>query len=370
MTNPTTARHLPVGLLAELSHRCPLRCPYCSNPVNLERRHQELDTIIWQRVFREAAELGVLQVHLSGGEPTVRPDLEDLVRTAFDLGLYTNLITSGVLLDRVRMHALAEAGLDHVQISLQAASQAEGDRIGGFAGGHVRKLELAQHVRAAGMALTINAVMHRQNLDELPALIDLAVALGADRLEVAHTQYYGWAAVNRAALMPTPEQVAAAAQTVRAATARLKGQMAIDYVAPDYYAVRPKACMGGWARQFLVVTPAGQVLPCHAAQTIKTLEFENVRDRSLADIWHHSEAFNRYRGTDWMPEPCRSCRFQTEDWGGCRCQAFALTGEAARTDPACSLSPDRHLLRVHTSAQARQDAFVYRQFGTEITRDA
>ncbi len=360
-----TGVEAPLAVLAELTHRCPLQCPYCSNPLQLERASGELDTGAWIDVLEQAAAMGVLQIHFSGGEPTARKDLEDLVQRAEELGVYSNLITSGVLLDRARLEDLAERGLQHVQLSFQAANEAEGDRIGGFAGGHRKKLEVVGLVRETGLPLTVNAVMHRQNLDELGAMIDMAVACGAQRLEVAHVQYYGWAIRNRTALIPTREQVDAATATVEAARERLKGVLVIDYVVPDYYARRPKSCMGGWGRQFLNVTPSGKALPCHAAESIPGLEFENVKSRRLADIWANSAAFQRFRGIDWMPEPCRSCERREIDWGGCRCQAFALTGDAANTDPACELSP-RHgaiLELAATESMAAPPPFVYRRLG-------
>ena len=331
----------PLALLAELTHRCPLRCPYCSNPLELARARDELDGAAWRRVLGEAAALGVLHVHFSGGEPMARRDLMELVGHAARLGLYTNLITSGVLLDQARMAALAGAGLDHVQISFQDAAAAGGDPIGGYAGGHARKLAAARLVRKAGLPLTVNMVVHRRNLANLEAQIALALELGAQRLEIAHVQYHGWALRNRAALMPSRAQLARANAVVAEARARLQGRLVIDYVVPDYHARRPKACMGGWGRQFLCVTPAGRVLPCHAAETITGLRFDSVRDRGLAEIWRDSEAFRRFRGEDWMPEPCRSCDRRRVDWGGCRCQAFALTGRADATDPVCALSPLR-----------------------------
>jgi pyrroloquinoline quinone biosynthesis protein E len=352
----------PLALLAELTHRCPLRCPYCSNPLKLERRGAELDTALWQRVLSEAASLGVLQVHFSGGEPLARRDLATLVRHATDVGLYGNLITSGIGLDAARMAALAEAGLEHVQLSLQDSDPALGDRIAGLAGAQAQKHRAAKLVREAGLPLTINAVVHRHNLDRLGDIVDLAVALGADRLEVAHVQYYAWALRNRAALLPSREQLEAATALIEAARIRLKGVLAIDYVVPDYYARRPKACMGGWARRFLNITPSGKVLPCHAAETLPGLHFPNVAEASLAEIWNNDPAFARFRGTGWMPEPCRSCERRGIDWGGCRCQAFAMTGDAARTDPVCALSPDHALItQARADAEAEAD-FVYRQF--------
>jgi pyrroloquinoline quinone biosynthesis protein E len=353
----------PVSLLAELTHRCPLQCPYCSNPLALDKAGAELDTATWLRVLEEAAELGVLQVAFSGGEPTIRRDLEDMIAQAAGLGLYSNLITAGVLLDEVRLNALIEAGLDHLQLSVQDAEATNADRIGGYRGGHAKKLRLAELVRTAGIPLTINAVVHRQNVDNLEAIIALAEACGATRLEVAHVQYYGWALVNRAALMPTREQTERSVAVIEAAKERLKGVLAFDYVIPDYYARFPKPCMGGWAKQNLNVTPSGKVLPCHAAETIATLEFDNVRDRPLAEIWYEGAAFNAFRGTDWMAEPCRSCPRKTVDFGGCRCQAFALTGDARATDPACSLSPLHQDLvaTAEREAHAAPPAFVYRK---------
>ncbi|TCZ64903.1 pyrroloquinoline quinone biosynthesis protein PqqE [Roseicella aquatilis] len=354
----------PLALLAELTHRCPLRCPYCSNPVNLTRVAEELDTATWARVFHEAAELGCLQVHLSGGEPTARRDIPDVVRAASEAGLYTNLITSGVLAGGAKLQALVAAGLDHVQLSVQDAEAGSADRIGGTRGGHAKKLDFARQVQEAGLPLTLNAVVHRQNLDRLPQLIDLALALGAGRLEVAHVQYYGWALANRDALLPTLAQLEAATATVEAARRDLKGRLVIDYVVPDYYARRPKSCMGGWGRQFLAVSPAGRVLPCHAAESLPGFDFPNVREVSLRWAWERSEAFARFRGTAWMPAPCQGCEHAERDWGGCRCQAFALTGDAAATDPACALSPHHHLLDLAVQeAAAATDAFTYREMG-------
>ncbi|GAA0577953.1 pyrroloquinoline quinone biosynthesis protein PqqE [Craurococcus roseus] len=358
----------PLGLLAELTHRCPLRCPYCSNPVELHRASRELDAATWGRIFAEASDLGVLQVHLSGGEPTARRDLPEIIRLAVSAGLYTNLITSGVLTDARRLTEYAAAGLDHVQLSVQDAEGGGADRIGGYAGGHARKLAFAELVRAEGLPLTLNAVVHRQNLDRLPDLIDLALKLGAGRMEVAHVQYYGWALRNRAALLPTRAQLDAATETVNRAREELKGRLVIDYVVPDYYAKLPKACMGGWGRQFLAVSPAGFALPCHAAESLPGFAFPDLREVSLRDAWENSEAFNRFRGTEWMPEPCRGCARKEQDWGGCRCQAFALTGDAANTDPACALSPHHAVLdlAVQEAAEATSD-FTYREMGRAPT---
>ena len=308
--------------------------------------------------------MGVLQIHFSGGEPTVRKDLERLVARAGDVGLYSNLITAAVLLTEARVSALAEAGLDHVQISFQDSEAAGGDRIGGYRGGFEKKRVAAGWVRALDLPLTLNMVVHRQNLDHLEAMLDLALALDAHRVEIAHVQYYGWAYENRAALLPSLAQLERATEIVEAARESLKGRLVIDYVVPDYYARRPKACMGGWGRQFLNVSPAGKVLPCHAAESITGLQFDSVRELSLREIWEGSEAFRRFRGTDWMPEPCRSCERREIDWGGCRCQAFALTGDAAKTDPVCEKSP-LHAEVGQLAAEAAEAAppeFRYRNY--------
>ena len=357
----------PLALLAELTHRCPMRCVYCSNPLALEPARHELPTGVWQRVLDEAAAMGVLQVHFSGGEPTTRTDLTELVAHATARGLYTNLITSGILLGReglgreAVMH-LADAGLEHVQLSIQDVEVAPGERIGGLARAHACKLALAQWVKEAGLALTVNAVVHRDNVARVGAMIDLALALGAGRIEVAHVQYYGWALVNRAALLPTRAQLDQATGAVEAARAALGGRLVIDYVIPDYHARLPKACMGGWGQRFLNVDPAGRVLPCHAATTIPGMTFETVLDASLTAIWENSAAFNRFRGSSWMPEPCASCARRDIDWGGCRCQALALTGDAAATDPVCHRSPDHARIEalVRAESAAPVETLVYR----------
>jgi len=353
----------PLALLAELTHRCPLQCPYCSNPLALEGVEGELSTEEWCRILDEAAALGAYQVHFSGGEPALRKDLPKLVRHASAAGLYTNLITSGIPLNGEKIDALAEAGLEHVQLSLQDTLPEEADRVAKMPGAHAKKLEIARCVREAGLALTINCVFHRQNLERLDAMIELAVALGAGRLEIAHVQYYGWATENRQALLPSRDQIEKANALIADAEARLKGVLLFDHVPPDYYARRPKACMGGWGRQFLNVSPSGKALPCHAAETIPDLRFDNVRERSLADIWVKSDAFRRFRGTGWMPEPCGSCDRREIDWGGCRCQALMLTGDAAKADPVCELSPDhgRILQMVENGAGQETPPFRYRR---------
>ncbi len=330
----------PIGILAELTHRCPLQCPYCSNPADLLKSSSELNSKEWLNVFEQAADLGILQAHLSGGEPTVRRDLEQFIEYLDSRGIYTNLITAGVNLSEKRLNVLANCGLDHVQVSFQGARPETTELIGAYKNGHQKKLATAMSVRSAGLPLTINAPIHRHNIDEVPEFIDLAVELGAERLEIANVQYYGWAYLNRAALMPDIEAVHRQVDIVESAQASLKGILNIDFVVPDYYADYPKPCMGGWANDVLIVAPDGTVLPCHAAQTIDALDFDSVRKQSLQQIWQHSAALNKYRGFDWMEEPCRSCPRKELDFGGCRCQAYAITGRAEATDPACMISPD------------------------------
>lgn len=364
--NPARApeKLTPYAVLAELSHRCPLQCPYCSNPVELERASGECTTDEWRRVMDEAVDLGVLHVHFSGGEPTVRRDLEQLVAHAAQVGLYSNLITSAVLLDEARVKSLADSGLDHVQISFQDSTAELGDRIAGYKGALEKKKRAARLVRKAGLPLTVNVVMHRQNLHRLEDTIRMAVELDAERIEVAQVQYYAWAYRNRAAFLPTREQLDEAVRVVEEARERLKGVLTFDFVVPDYYARRPKSCMGGWGRQFINISPSGKVLPCHAAEVIPGITYESIREKPLAEIWENSDSFNRFRGTSWMPEPCRSCDRREIDWGGCRCQAYMLTGDAARTDPACALAPDRAVLDEPLGwAHEAPPEFVYRRYG-------
>ncbi|MEV4315816.1 pyrroloquinoline quinone biosynthesis protein PqqE [Actinocrispum sp. NPDC049592] len=333
----------PLGMLAELTHRCPLHCPYCSNPIELVTRENELSTQQWLSVLTQARELGVLQVHMSGGEPLARNDLPQLVEHASALGCYVNLVTSGLGLTEERLRDLVDRGLAHVQLSVQGADAEMANRIAGVKA-HSHKLKAAAAIRALDMPLTLNVVLHRANHHQVGDLIALAEEMGADRLELANTQYYGWGLRNRDALMPTTSQLAAAEPIVRAATERLRGKMLIVYVVADYYEPYPKPCMYGWGSRQLTVAPNGDVLPCPAASAITTLKLDNVLERPLADIWYQSEAFNAYRGTDWMPEPCQSCVRKDVDFGGCRCQAFLLTGDAANTDPVCSKSPRREVI--------------------------
>ena len=346
-----TAFPPPLGLIAELTHRCPLSCPYCSNPLDLERAATELDTAGWLNVLDQAAEIGVLQVHFTGGEPMARRDLAPLVARATQRGLYTNVITSGVTLDDRMMAGLMDAGVDHIQLSFQDVDPAANDTFGASPGAFAKKQMAAARIRSSGLPLTLNFVVHRGNAARIPQMIAMAEVLQADRTEIAHVQYYGWGLVNRAALLPTRAQLEAATREVDAARLRLAGRMVIDYVVPDYHAARPKACMGGWAQRFINISPSGRAMPCHAAETLPGFTFPSVRDTSLFDVWNHSDAFLRFRGTGWMPEPCRSCDRQEIDWGGCRCQAFALLGDMNATDPACELSP-RHAVMQEAVAES------------------
>ena len=351
----------PIAMLAELTHRCPLSCPYCSNPVEMAKLDTELDTETWRRVFQEAAEIGVLQLHLSGGEPASRRDLIELVSAAHEAGLYTNLITSGIGLTQKRLEQLDKVGLDHVQLSLQGTTPEMADEIGGYKGGYKRKMQVAEWIGQIAFPLTLNAVLHRRNLHQLPRALEMAQDMGARRIEVATVQFHGWALQNRDALMPTREQAKEATRIVNEARKALKGVLVIDYVPADYHEDFPKRCMGGWGTSGLNVAPDGQVLPCHAAQTIPHLTFENVRNRSLKDIWYNSSAFNSYRGTDWLSEPCQSCERKTIDFGGCRCQAMALIGDPSATDPVCVKSPHHVDLQSRADAHAAADgALIYR----------
>ena len=353
-----TAEPRPYTLVAELTYRCPLRCPYCSNPLELERHRRELDTATWLRVFTEAEELGVVQLSLSGGEPCLRDDLEELVAGARRLDLYTNLATSGVPLPRERLVKLREAGLDNVQVSIQDVTAAASDKVAGLRS-FEKKLQVARWVKEVGFPLTVNVVLHRENLDRTAEIIALAESLDANRLELANTQYLGWALVNRKELLPTVRQLENARQIAGEARERLKGRMEVLFVTPDYYTRFPKACMDGWGRRFLLVSPEGLALPCHAAHTLPGITFDNVQGRSLGDIWRESVGFRRFRGESWMKEPCASCDRREIDFGGCRCQAFALTGDAEATDPVCSLSPDHAMItKARDEAAAEPDAAV------------
>ena len=333
----------PLALIAEVTHRCPLHCVYCSNPLQLAGAKLELSTEEWNSVLQQAGKLGMLHVHFTGGEPLARQDLTELIAAARGAGLYTNLITSGLGLSDERLQVLVSAGLDHIQLSFQDSREDSANWIAG-AKAHAHKIELARSIRRQKVAFTVNLVVHRQNLDHLEEMIGFIEQLRPERMEIAHTQYYGWALQNRAALMPTRAQVDKAVEVVAAAEKRLAGRIRIDSVVPDYYARYPKACMGGWGQRLMLIDPAGRTLPCHAAGVIPGLEFENVREHTLEWIWQESDSFQRFRGEKWMPEPCRSCDRRSEDFGGCRCQAFLLTGDSTATDPACTLAPAHHIV--------------------------
>jgi PqqA peptide cyclase len=354
-------KYQPQALIAEVTHRCPLHCVYCSNPIEMQNRAEELSTGDWTSIFRQAGEMGVLQLHLTGGEPLARPDLADLVRAGRGSNLYVNLITSGVGLDEPRLDGLIEAGLDHIQLSFQDSEEGPANEFAGTRS-HALKLRIAAMIRQRRIAFTVNMVVHRRNLARLEEMIALAEQSGAQRLEIANVQYYGWAFRNREALLPTREQLDRSIEIVEAARERLKGRLRIEFVLADYYAKYPKPCMNGWGHQQMLIDPAGRVLPCHAAPVIPGLEFQSARERPLRSIWEDSAAFNRFRDESWMPEPCRSCDRRGRDFGGCRCQAFLLAGDAAATDPVCTLAPAHALVeeilqRVNSSGDR---SWVYR----------
>jgi pyrroloquinoline quinone biosynthesis protein E len=357
----------PTTLLAELTHRCPLHCPYCSNPLELIRGDAELSTGDWKRVFSQARELGVLQLGLSGGEPLVRKDLEELAAHARSIGLYSTLVTSGLGLTRKRAEALRDAGLEHIQVSIQDSDTESAERIAGVSSVKQKRAAIAL-VQELGFAFSINVVLHRANLDRIGELIDLAGSWGADRLELANTQYYGWGLKNRAALMPTREQVLKAREIAEAAIERYRKKMQIIFVLPDYYEQFPKACYGGWGKLYIVVAPDGQALPCHAANSITSLSFPTVREHSLEWIWQESPGFQAFRGDAWMKEPCRRCPRKTVDFGGCRCQAFALTGDATNADPVCTLTPFRRIIDEALAEPAESVDYEYRVLSGEPQR--
>lgn len=333
----------PLALIAELTHRCPLHCVYCSNPLQMKPRAEELSTKTWIKVFQQAANLGALQLDLTGGEPLARTDLTELIAAARSAKLYTNLITSGIGLTPDRLDALVRAGLDHIQLSFQDSQPAQGDEIAGTTA-HEKKLAVAAAIKKHRIGFTLNFVVHRGNLARLEEMIAVAENLGAQKVEIAHVQYYGWATENRAALLPTRTQLDRSLEIIQAAEARLRGRLRVEYVVPDYYARYPKACMGGWGRKLMLIDPSGEALPCHAARVIPNLQFENVTKHPLEWIWQQSPSFQKFRGEDWMQEPCRTCDRRTIDFGGCRCQAMLLTNDAAATDPVCSLSPKHQIV--------------------------
>ena len=354
----TTLR--PMSLCAELTYRCPLKCAYCSNPIELSKYSQELDTEDWLRVLHEAAELGIIQMHFSGGEPMLREDLLELIRTARALDLYSDLSTSGFTANADSLAALKEAGLDAIQVSLLDSNAEGNDRIAGTVSFN-QKCEAIHIAKSLGFPVSLNIVLHRHNLDHLPELLGMARDWGVERLELAHVQYVGWAFENRNALMPTHDQLERTKRMVAEFATQMRGKMFVLHVLPDYFQARPKACLQGWGNQFMSIAPDGAVLPCQTAREIPGLVFPNVRDESLNDIWFDSEVFNKFRGTDWLPEPCQSCDQKEIDFGGCRCQAFLITGDMSRTDPICERSPDHHLVeQALVEAGASDSDFQYR----------
>jgi pyrroloquinoline quinone biosynthesis protein E len=338
MTPPSPTN--PLALIAELTHRCPLHCVYCSNPLELTNRAEELPTEVWTRVFQEAAQLGTLQADFTGGEPLARPDILDLIRAARASGLYVNLITSGMPLDEPRLAKLIEAGLDHLQLSFQGAREETAQEISGTKS-HAQKLRVLEWLKKIRVAVTLNFVIHRRNIDQIEEMLQIAESSSATRIEFANVQYYGWAFANRENLLPTRAQLDRSLEVIKSAEERLRGKIRIESVVPDYYAKYPKPCMGGWGRKLMLITPNGDALPCHAAKIIPGLKFANVKQSSLSEIWQSSEAFQKFRGEDWMQQPCKTCDRRTLDFGGCRCQALLLAGDPAATDPVCSLSPNR-----------------------------
>ncbi len=335
---------LPIWLVLELTYKCPLKCPWCSNPLGFERYADELSTAEWKEVLRQGRRIGSLQLGFTGGEPLLRRDLEELVAEANALGYYTNLITSGMGLTARRLKALKEAGLKQIQLSIQSCDRELNDRLVGAAA-FDHKIAIAREIKAQGFPMVLNVPVTRYNIDQTPRLLAMAEEIGADYLELANVQYYAWALLNRAELLPTREQLERAEAAVREARARLQDRMVIYFVVPDYYDGRPKACMNGWGSIQMIVGPEGTALPCQEARHIDGIAFPNVRDHDLKWIWHDSPAFRKFRGDEWMKEPCRSCQEREKDFGGCRCQAFLLTGDAANPDPACSKSPHHHLIK-------------------------
>jgi pyrroloquinoline quinone biosynthesis protein E len=342
----------PLWLLAELTYRCPLHCVYCSNPVDYTAYGEELATEEWVRVLREGRQLGATQLGFSGGEPLVRDDLEVLVAEARRLGYYSNLITSGIGLNERRIAALKEGGLDHIQVSFQDSTREMNDFLSSTRTFDLKR-RIAKLVKQYDYPMVLNVVLHRLNIDHVGQILELAAELEAEYVELANTQYYGWAYLNRDLLLPSREQLERAEEVTNRFRERIGNKMKIYFVVPDYYESRPKACMNGWGSVFLNLTADGLALPCHEARMLPGLDFPSVREHDLRWIWHDSPAFNRYRGDEWMKEPCRSCPEKAKDYGGCRCQAYLLTGDAALADPVCDKSP-HHALITRAVERARQ----------------
>jgi pyrroloquinoline quinone biosynthesis protein E len=373
MTPPSPTN--PLALIAELTHRCPLHCVYCSNPIELTNRAEELTTETWSQVFQQAAKLGVLQADFTGGEPLARTDIVELIHAARTAGLYVNLITSGLPLDQARLAKLIEAGLDHLQLSFQGARQETAEEISNTRS-QAQKLRVLDWLKQVRVAVTLNFVIHRGNIDQIEEMLQLAESSSATRVEFANVQYYGWAFANRENLLPTRAQLARSLEVIKSAEERLRGKIRIESVVPDYYAKYPKPCMGGWGRKVMLITPSGDALPCHAAKIIPGLQFANVKQSSLTEIWNSTEAFQKFRGEDWMQAPCKTCDRRTTDFGGCRCQALLLAGDPAATDPVCSLSPNRPKidsiladLNAPSIARARLAAPVGNQPSMEVRPD-
>jgi pyrroloquinoline quinone biosynthesis protein E len=333
----------PLWLLAEITYKCPLQCPYCSNPLDFAQYKDELSTEEWFRVLEQGRQLGAVQLGLSGGEPLVRKDLEDIIAHGHQLGFYTNLITSGIGLTTQRIANFKAIGLDHIQISFQAGDQELNDLMAGT-DAFEHKREMARQVKAHGFPMVLNFVLYRDNIDRVRDILELAVALDADQVELANTQYYGWAFHNRTSLMPSREQLTRAEATAKAYQEQYGSKMRVIFVVPDYYEQRPKPCMNGWGRVFLSIAPDGTALPCQGARNLPGLVFPNIRETSIDAVWRESDAFNAFRGFDWMPELCRTCEERETDFGGCRCQAYLLTGDPAATDPVCAKSSQRVLV--------------------------
>jgi PqqA peptide cyclase len=335
-----SAQSNPLALVCELTHRCPLHCVYCSNPRELAARATELPTETWISIFRQAADLGVLQTDFTGGEPLARTDVLELVCAARAAGLYVSLITSGLPLDEAKLDALVDAGLDHFQLSFQGSTESVAEKISGTKT-HTQKLRVLEWLKTRRVGVTLNFVLHRHNLHQMDEMLAIAESSSATRIEFANVQYYGWGFANRDLLLPTRPQLDEFLAKVKSAEERLRGKIRVEYVVPDYYAKYPKPCMGGWGRKVMLIAPNGDALPCHAAGVIPGMHFDNAKDKSLRDIWESSEAFVKFRGEDWMQAPCKTCDRRAQDFGGCRCQAMLLAGNAAATDPVCSLSPSR-----------------------------
>jgi PqqA peptide cyclase len=356
---------LPLWLLAELTYRCPLQCPYCSNPLDYALHNQELTTQEWFDVFDQARQMGAVQLGFSGGEPLVRQDLEELVSYAHQKGFYTNLITSGMGLNEQRIARLKEAGLQHIQISFQASDPVVNNALAGSKHAFEQKYEMSRLVKQYGYPMVLNFVIHRHNIDQIEQIIELCLELEADTVELAICQFYGWAYENRQGLLPTKAQLIRAERITNEYRKKIQERnikCKLIFVVPDYYEERPKACMDGWGKIFLTVSPDGTALPCHAARQLP-IQFPNVRDSQLSDIWYESPSFNQFRGDDWMPDMCKSCSDKDRDYGGCRCQAFMMTGDAKNADPVCGKSPDHYKIldaRTQSETPIPFDQLVFR----------